>query len=88
MLITMKYVYDNDSYLKKEGRMVPYSCFYYWEKQKYKPFAVDTVSDLYGIKPENLVDLMRQDKDNVIRFASLFSSEKFKEEDKHVFLKD
>jgi len=87
LLITMKYLYDNDSYLKKEGRIVPYSCFYYWEKQRYKPFAVETVSDLFGIKPENLMDLMKGDKDSVIRFASLFSSEKIREDDRRLFLK-
>ena len=87
LLITMKYLYDNDSYLKKEGRIVPYSCFYYWEKHKYKPFAVETVSDLFGIRPENLVELMKKDKEDVSRFASLFGSEKYKKEDGHIFLK-
>ena len=87
LLITLKYIYDNDLFLKKEGKLVPYSCFYHWEKQKYKPYAVETVSDLYRIKPEQLVKLLGEDKENVRRFAALYSSEEFRNEDRHVFFK-
>jgi len=43
--------------------------------------AVETVSDLYRIK------LLGEDKENVRRFAAMFSSEEFRNEDRQVFYK-
>jgi len=74
LLMTMKYIADNDLYLKQEGRTAPYSCFTYWDRQKYKPFAVESVANLFRINPEKLTHLLSEDSTKVREFAESFCS--------------
>lgn len=87
MLVTMKYIRDNDSFIREKGNRAPYSCFDYWEKGEFKNYGVSAVSNLYGLTPSELMNLLNKDKEEVLRFASSFSSKEILKADRKIFVK-
>jgi len=87
LLVTMKYVRDNDAFLREKGDRAPYSCFDYWEKGEFKKYGVSAVSKLYGLTPVELMNLLNKDKEEVLRFASTFNTKEIIEADRKLFLK-
>ena len=53
-----KYVYDNPEYLRKEGKYIPNSCFWMFEKE-YFPEAYDSTiyKKLFGLSPKELMEI-------------------------------
>lgn len=87
LLQTMKYIKDNDLYLRNDGNRSPYSCFDKWEKNYFKPFCLEIPESLFEISREELVALLQKPKDEVARFAERFLKAKYLEEDKIIFFK-
>lgn len=83
----MKYIRDNDSFIREKGNRAPYSCFDYWEKGEFKNYGVSAVSNLYGLTPSELMNLLNKDKEEVLRFASSFSSKEILKADRKIFVK-
>ncbi len=70
LLTTLKYIRDNDLYLREEGSKAPYSSFEAWEAKNYfKPFAVEALEKIYGMTSQNLAKLMKKEKSMVISFS-------------------
>lgn len=69
MLYTLKYIRDNDLYLKAADAFAPYSCFKYWEKGYFKGYCMDMLEEVIGIKTPELLALIGQDKKEVKRIA-------------------
>ena len=87
LLTTLKYIRDNDLFLKEKGDKAPYSCFEYWEKGYFKPYAVDSVSKLFDLTPEKLTELLSMSKDKVLEFADKYFTEEIQNRDRTIFLK-
>jgi len=87
LLVTMKYIRDNDAFIREKGDKAPYSCFDYWEKGEFKNFGVSAVSNLYGLTPSELMNLLNMDKEEVLRFASSFNSKEILRADRKIFVK-
>lgn len=85
LLITMKYLRDNDKYLRETGEKVPFSCFEYWEKQYYKPYPADLMSELFGFPFSKLCGYMNMEMKDVVRVADTYLSDRIVERDKKVF---
>lgn len=70
ILTVLKYIRDNDLYLKAVGKKAPYSSFERWEtKDYYKPFALDGLEPILGISVNELKQLLLQDKEKVYKVA-------------------
>ncbi len=87
LLITMKYVKENDKYLRDDGSRSPYSCFEKWEKNYFKPFCLEIPESLFEITREDLVELLQKPKEEVTKFAERFRHGRYPEEDRLIFFK-
>jgi len=87
LLVTMKYIRDNDDFIRAKGDKAPYSCFDYWEKGEFKNYGIASVADLYGLTPARLMNLLNKEKEEVLRFATTFSTKENSEADRKLFLK-
>lgn len=90
LLGTMKYIRDNDDFLQKtteNGKpcKAPYSCFEHWRHGHYKPFFVQGLETLFGLKPEELVELLDSDGENVRNFAKQFETRESLRQDEKIF---
>ena len=55
-----KYVYDNQQRLKDEGKSVPDSCFWMFEKNYFpNPYKADVFQKLFGMSPSDLYNIYR-----------------------------
>ena len=85
LLITLKYIKDNDQYLQTKNSKAPYSCFEYWEKDFFRHYCLEMLESLFGITKAELIELLRKDKSEVLKFADRFNTEKYKKEDYSIF---
>lgn len=90
LLKTVKYVKDNDLYLRNtivNGKpcKAPYSCFEHWEHGHFKPFYVEGLCKLYGISVRELLDLLNSSTEEVNRFAERFNEREFLKADERIF---
>jgi len=70
-----KYVYENQQRLKEEGKSVPDSCFWMFEKNYFpSPYRADIYQKLFGISP---VDLYSIYKSKTSREVLLLSKQMF-----------
>lgn len=87
LLITMKYIRDNDDFIRDKGDRAPYSCFDYWEKGDFKNYGIETVASLYGLSSHELMNWLNKDRTEVLRFASSFNTKDIIKEDRKLFIK-
>jgi len=87
LLITLKYIWDNDLELRKIGEKASYSSFENWKAGNGKEPAVNEVAALYGLKLSELYELLGKDKKEVLAFAEQFKTGEFSEIDKELFQK-
>ena len=87
LLNTMKYVKDNDQYLRDEGSRSPYSCFEKWEKKYFKPFCLEIPESLFEMSRSDLVNLLKKPKEEVRKYSERFLTDKYFEEDRVIFFK-
>ncbi len=83
----MKYVKDNDHYLRDDGSRSPYSCFEKWEKNYFKPFCLEIPESLFEMSRSDLVDLLKKPKEEVRKYSERFLVGKYLEEDRVIFFK-
>ena len=70
MLTVLKYIRDNDLYLKAQGKKAPYSSFERWEiRNYYKPFALDGLEPILGMSLDELKILLQKDREVVYKVA-------------------
>ncbi len=87
LLVSMKYIKDNDLYMREAGNRSPYSCFDKWEKNYFKPFCLEIPESLFEVSRDDLVELLQKPKSEVIKFAEKFKTGKYPEEDRVIFFK-
>ena len=87
LLITMKYIRDNDINMREEDDKASYSCFDYWAKGDFKSYGVSNVAKLFNLTPAGLTELLNKDRSYVIRFAESFNNKTIEVEDKVLFKK-
>lgn len=90
LLITMKYIRDNDLYLQKmteNGKpcKAPYSCFEHWRHGHVKFFFTEGLSSLFGLSLQELIDLLDSDMSKVMEFADRFKSKEYLKQDEQIF---
>lgn len=85
LLIAMKYLRDNDRYLRESGEKVPFSCFDYWEKKHYKPYPVEAMSKLFGLSMEELTAMLNRDRKDVMELSDRYMTEEIIRRDKELF---
>ena len=64
-LIALKYIKDNDLYLRETGSKAPYSCFDDWDKNNFKEFAVDGLESIFEMSIEKLNGILNLDRSKV-----------------------
>lgn len=66
-----KYIYDNPQYLIKEGKQIPDSCFWMFEKDHLRePYDAEVFSNLFDLTPRELFDIYsKMTKDEVLAYA-------------------
>ena len=70
-----KYVFDNQQRLKEEGKSVPDSCFWMFEKNYFpEPYKADIYLKLFGMSPADLYSIY---KDRTSREVWLLSKQLF-----------
>ena len=87
LLITMKYIWDNDLEMRKQGDKASYSSFESWNNTSSKNTGADIAASLFGLKLSELYELLSKDKSDVIRFADKMKTESIMIEDKALFHK-
>ena len=83
-----KYIYDNPLYLKEEGRIVPYSCFWMFEKGYFKePYDKAIYKKLFGLEPFDLLTIYQtKTKDEVKATAKQLFIKWTEEDNKRLFI--
>lgn len=87
LLITLKYIADNDAYMRNDGLKAPYSCFSYWKKGYYKSYCVEVLESLFETDMKALISLLESDRKDVIRFADQFNNPEYAIKDEKIFRK-
>ena len=66
-----KYLYENPTFLVQEGKFVPYSCFWMFEKGYFvEPYRKELYMDLFGMTPKEIFDVYStMTKEEVLGFA-------------------
>ena len=70
ILTVLKYIKDNDKYLRAAGSKAPYSCFDDWDKKNYKDYAIEYLEALLDMNAERLNEVLKLDSDKVHQIAS------------------
>ncbi len=77
LLTVLKYIRDNDQYLKEQGRKAPSSSFEKWENGNFfKPFALEGLEPILGMSLDELKQLIQKDKADVLAVAKTLKTEK------------
>ena len=85
LLITLKYIADNDLYMRKDGLKAPYSCFTYWRKNYYKSYCIEVLESLFEMDISKILNVLDSERKDVIRFAENFNRPEYIEKDKAIF---
>jgi len=85
LLVTLKYISDNDLYLRKDGLKAPYSCFNFWRKNYYKSYCIEVLESLFEMDISKIMNILDSNRKEVIRFADKFNSPEYQEKDKIIF---
>ena len=82
-----KYIYDNPQYLLKEGKQIPDSCYWMFEKNHLKePYDADLFIKLFGLNPRELFDIFStKTKEQVLEYARQRFSNWTDDDNKRVF---
>ena len=66
-----KYVFDNQQRLKEEGKSVPDSCFWMFEKNYFpEPYRADIYQKLFGMSPADLYSIYKNKTSAEVRLLS------------------
>jgi len=66
-----KYVYENQQRLKEEGKPVPDSCFWMFEKNYFpEPYKADIYQKLFGMSPADLFSIYKNKTSAEVRLLS------------------
>ena len=66
-----KYVFDNQQRLKEEGKSVPDSCFWMFEKNYFpEPYKADIYQKLFGMSPADLYSIYKNKTSAEVRLLS------------------
>ena len=66
-----KYIYDNPQYLIKEGKQIPDSCFWMFEKNYFpEPYKADIYQKLFGMSPADLYSIYKNKTSAEVRLLS------------------
>ena len=77
LLTVLKYIRDNDLYLKEQGRKAPYSSFEKWETGNFfKPFALEGLEPILGMSLEDLKQLIQRDRADVLDVAKTLKTDR------------
>jgi len=87
MLVTLKYIWDNDLELRKIGEKASYSSFENWKDGNTKDLGANEVATLYGLKLSELYELLGREKKAVLAFAEQFRTKEYAEIDRKLFRK-
>lgn len=87
LLITMKYIWDNDLELRKIGEKASYSSFDNWKDGNEKNRIANEVAALFGLKLSELYELLGKDKKEVLVFTEQFKTAEYSEMDRELFQK-
>lgn len=87
LLITLKYIWDNDLELRKHGEKAPYSSFENWNGGNTKDRGANEVAALYGLNLSELYNLLGKEKKEVHEFAKQFKVKEYAEMDRKLFRK-
>jgi len=87
LLVTLKYIMDNDLELRKIGEKASYSSFDNWKDGNAKELGANEVAALYGLKLSELYELLGKEKKAVLTFAEQFKSKEYAEMDRKLFRK-
>lgn len=85
-----KYVFDNQQRLKEEGKSVPDSCFWMFEKNYFpEPYRADIYQKLFGMSPADLYSIYKNKTSAEVR---LLSKQLFRdwtaEDNRHLFIRN
>ena len=83
-----KYLFDNPAYLKEEGRIVPYSCFWMFEKSYFRdPYDKTLYKKLFGMEPPELLEFYQtKTKAEVKAFADMHFQNWTEKENRKLFV--
>ena len=87
LLITLKYIWDNDLELRKHGEKASFSSFEGWNSSSSRNKGAELAASLFKMNLSSLFELLEKDKKEVLRFANLYKAEKYEAEDFALFHK-
>lgn len=77
LMVLLKYIRDNDLYLKEIGKKAPYSSFDKWENSNfYKPFALEGLEHILGMRLEEIKQLIQKDRADVLAVSKTLNTDK------------
>jgi len=85
LLVTLKYIADNDLYLRKDGLSAPYSCFTFWRKNYFKSYCIEVLESLFEMDITKIMNILDSERKDVIRFAENYNRPEYLEKDKVIF---
>ena len=68
-LTVLKYIKDNDRYLRETGSKAPYSCFDDWDRKNYKEFATEGLETIFEMSIGKLNEILNLEKSRVLEIA-------------------
>ena len=87
LLITLKYIWDNDLELRMQGEKASFSSFENWKDGNAKENSANNVAALYGLNLADLYKLLCKEKKEVLAFAEQFKTREYVEMDRKLFRK-
>ena len=87
LLITLKYIWDNDLELRKQGEKASFSSFEGWNNSSSKNTGAEIAASLFDLKLSELYELLGKDKSEVLRFADTMKTKEIAAEDYTLFHK-
>ena len=90
LLYLGKYIYDNPAHLKAEGRVIPDSCFWMFEKGHFVvPYDEKMYEKLFGLTYAQILELYAtKTKSEVLEYARQLYADWTDEDNKRMFIRD